>query len=721
MRDLPGATEHTPAGQTLFAEGSEGDSVFIIEHGEFEVLQGASDDEVLIGTLRDGDIIGEITAVLGGRRTATVRAVTDASIRRVSAPEFRDWLDSDPARNEAVRTAARTRMDHTRLAGVLSQLIGTGHPEVIAEANRHVEWVWVEAGNTLFEQGDESDAAYILMAGQMRVTATAPSPSGQQETVLDARVGRGDLLGELGIIDDAPRSATATAIRDCSLGRLSKQSFEQLTAMYPALMLQVARSVLQRTTAPGRSVPHAGAVALAMLSPNAPESFATVVAEEVARFGSAQLVNPKLVERFLNRNGAANAVPGSALGERLADLLHEIDVAHRWTILESDPTPTVWTRRALRTADRVVLVVSARPDADERRRLAEFKAILEHIGDVDLWLAQLNPAGSSRPSRAADLVALSGASRVIQVIAGDKRSTRRLARLLSGNGLGLALGGGGARSLAQLGVIRAMTELDITVDAVAGTSMGSIVGGFLALVDDYAELNRFATREFPEDVKLFDKTLPFTSIFSGRAIADKLELVYGTTTQIEDLTIPFSCLSTNLTSPGLVTHRTGSLITAMRASMALPGVFPPVVLDGSLLVDGGVLQNLPVDPLLSDPAISTTIAVDVAPTGGPSPGDDYGLSLSGVDIARSKLSRGAAPSYPALIQVVMNSMLVGSAQARREAVDGDDIDLYLSLNLQGVKLLDMGMMQTASERGYDESLPHLTQWLLENPLRATAS
>lgn len=719
MRDLPGTSEQTLAGQTLFAEGSLGDSVFIIEKGEFEVVQGNDDRSVVIGTLSDGDIIGEITAVLGGRRTATVRAVSDASIRRVGADEFRQWLDDDPARNEAVRAAARSRMDYTRLAAVLGDLIGTDHPEVIAEANQHVEWVWVQAGDTLFEQGDPSDAAYILMAGQMRVTATAPSQTGSPETVLDTRIGRGDLLGELGIIDDAPRSATASAIRDCSLGRLSKESFEKLTARYPALMLQVARSVLQRTTAPGSTVPHAGAIALAMLSRDAPPDFAATIADEVARFGSAQLVNPELVDRFLNRAGAANAVPGSALGERLADLLHEIDVAHRWTVLESDPTPTVWTRRSLRTADRVVLVVSARPDPDERRRLAEFKAILEHIGDIDLWLAQLNPAGTSRPSRAADLVALSGASRVIQLVAGDERPTRRLARLLSGNGLGLALGGGGARSLAQIGVLRAISELGITIDAVAGTSMGSIVGGFMALVDDYDELNTFAVREFPQDVKLFDKTLPFTSIFSGRAIADKLELVYGTTTQIEDLTIPFSCLSTNLTSAGLVTHRSGSLITAIRASMALPGVFPPVVLDGNLLVDGGVLQNLPVDPLLTDPAISTTIAVDVAPPGGPAAGENYGLSLSGVDIARSKLGRGPAPSYPALLQVVMNSMLVGSAQARREAVAGDDIDLYLSLNLQGVKLLDLGMMQTASDRGYDESLPQLTDWLAENPLRSS--
>lgn len=720
VSDQPGMPEPAAAGETLFAEGSSGDSVFIVEQGEFDVVQGPVDNEVFIGKLSDGDVVGEITSLLGGRRTATVRAAVDSTVRRMSPDEFRTWLDEEPTRRDTVRSAARARMDHTRLAIVLSRLIGAGRPEVVHEVNQHVEWVWIEAGDNLFAQGDESDAAYILMAGQMRVTATASSANGATESVLDVRVGRGELIGELGIIDEAPRSATATAIRDCSLARLSKPAFEQLTSLYPALMLQVARSVLQRTTSRSRSLPHAGAIALGVLSPAATTDFAVTVADEIARFGSTQLVNPALVDRFLNQTGAANAAPGSATGEQLADFLHEVDVAHRWTVLQSDPSPTSWTRRALRTADRVVLVVSARPDQDERRRLAEFRAILDQTGDVDLWLAQLNPSSTTRPSRAADLLALSGASRVIQLIDQDEQSTRRFARLISGNGLGLALGGGGARSLAQVGVFKAMHEVGMSIDAIAGTSMGSIMGGFMALVNDYDTVARFAREWFPPDVKLLDKTLPFTSIFSARTIAATLESVYGGTTRIEDLTIPFACLSTNLTSAGLMTHRQGSLITAMRASLALPGVFPPVILNGDLLVDGGVLQNLPVEPLMDDPAISSIIAVDVAPPGGPKGGDDYGLSLSGVDVARSRLGRGPSPTYPALTSVVMNSMLVGSARSRHEAVASDAIDLYLSLNLKGVKLFDLGKLNAASERGYSESLAPLTEWVEANPLRRLA-
>jgi len=718
VRDLPGISERALAGQTLFVEGSHDDCVFIIEEGEFEVLHGPPADEVLLGTLSDGDVVGEITAVLGGRRTATVRARSDATVRRVQADDFRRWLDDDPARGEAIRSAARARMDSTRVATVLADLIGHAHPDLAAEVSSHLEWVFIEAGDTLFSQGDGSDAAYILMAGQMRITATAELPDGTTERVLDARVGRGELLGELGIIDHSPRSATATALRDCSLGRLSKASFEQLTSRHPSLMLQVARSVLQRSATVHRPAPHAGSVALAMLSPAADDAFAAVVADEIARFGSSQLVTSPLLDRFLHRHGAANAEPGSALSEQLADLLHEIDVAHRWTLLQSDPDPTVWTRRALRTADRVVLVVSARPNADERRRIDTFTAILREIGDVDLWVAQLNPATTTRPSKATSLLALTGASRIIQVRAGDERTTRRLARLISGNGLGLALGGGGARSLAQVGVLKALHEFDITIDAIAGTSMGSIVGGFMALVDDFETFESIALKEFPADVKLLDKTLPFTSIFSGRTIADRLAKVYGASTQIEDLTIPFACLSTNLTTAGLTTHRRGSLITAIRASMALPGAFPPVVVDGELLVDGGVMQNLPVDPLISDPAVSSIMAVDVAPPGGPKGGEGYGLSLSGIDIAKSRLSRGESPHYPALTHVVMHSMLVGSAQARREAIDSTDLDLYLNLNLSGVKLFDLGTLRHASRRGYDEARPLLADWLQANPDRA---
>ena len=132
--------------------------------------------------------------------------------------------------------------------------------------------------------------------------------------------------------------------------------------------------------------------------------------------------------------------------------------------------------------------------------------------------------------------------------------------------------------------------------------------------------------------------------------------------------------------------------------------------EGDLLVDGGVLENLPARPLRQDPGISTVIAIDVAPPDGPRAKADFGLSLSGFDILKRRARRERFAN-PALATTVIASMLVGSSQARINALNNDDIDLYVSLNLSGVKLLDFDALKPAIERGYEDAKPQFEAWL----------
>ena len=184
-----------------------------------------------------------------------------------------------------------------------------------------------------------------------------------------------------------------------------------------------------------------------------------------------------------------------------------------------------------------------------------------------------------------------------------------------------------------------------------------------------------------------------------------LDDTYGDV-DIRDLAVPFTCLSTNLTKAQVRTHREGRLTTALRASVSLPGVFPPVVEDGDFLVDGGVLQNLPVEPLYDDPAVDRIIGVDVSPPVGPSAGYDYGLSLGGPSALRRQYGRQHR-RHPKLGNTVMSSMLLGSSQARNAAIDHDMLDLYLTLDLRGVKLLDFSDLDAVAERGYQATVEAL--------------
>ncbi len=693
------------AGDILFEIGDEGETVCIVVEGTFDVITPtASGNELIIGQLGQDDVVGEITAVIGGQRSATVRATSPARVLEFDSAGFEGWLEQHPVRADQIAADARRRMDRTRVASVVAELVGPGNPELVAQMTEAVDWVTIEAGRALFEQGDVADAAYILVGGQMRVIAR----DDEDQVTLDTRIGRGDLIGEMGVIEQAPRMATAQAIRDCTLARIPKTSFEQLTAAHPALMLPLVRKVIARVGDRGRRKAHAGNIAVIVTSPRAGDDIVDIMADEIARFGPSLHLDTERVARFLNRRDIAYAARGTAADARLIEFLHEVDVAHRWVLLECDAPDSDWTRRALRSADRVLVVASASPDAAERAAIATVRSTVEATGDYELWVAQVNPDTDANPSGSSALRTLAGGQRILHLKERQERSTRRVARLVSGNGTGIAFSGGGARSYGQIGALKALREVGIDPDAVAGTSMGSVIAAFTALVDDIDRAVAHADREFT-GIKLLDYTLPLTSIFEAKRMTERMENVFGGL-EVEDTMIPFLCLSTNLTKATLVEHRRGDLVHALRASVSLPGVFPPVPHDGDLLVDGGVLENLPARPLREDPGISTVIAIDVAPPDGPRAKAEFGHSLSGFEILKQRARRQRFP-HPPIATTVIASMLVGSSQARINALHNDDIDLYVSLNLSGVKLLDFDALQPAIERGYEDAVPQLRAWL----------
>jgi len=157
-------------------------------------------------------------------------------------------------------------------------------------------------------------------------------------------------------------------------------------------------------------------------------------------------------------------------------------------------------------------------------------------------------------------------------------------------------------------------------------------------------------------------------------------------------------------------HRRGDLPTAIRASIAIPGVLPPVPSGGDLLVDGGVLNNVPADIMRDDPSIGTVIAVDVAPSNGPTAGEDYGMYLSGWQVVRRLVGRRPA-AYPGVGQVLVRTMITASERQRRAFQEDGSVDLYLDLDIAGVGLLEFGRMKMVAEMGYTASRPLIEEWL----------
>src|ERR1700678_43195 len=174
----------------------------------------------------------------------------------------------------------------------------------------------------------------------------------------------------------------------------------------------------------------------------------------------------------------------------------------------------------------------------------------------------------------------------------------RVARLLTRRGVGLVLSGGGARGSAHLGVIRALREARVPIDFVGGASIGAIMAAGVAMGGSDEEMRLRYRRCFVDTNPVNDYTFPFVALTRGRKVSRLLAREYGDVC-IEDLRLPYFCVSANLTTGRVLEHREGRLADALRASVAIPGIMPPVFHDEGVLVDGAAINNLPVDIMRS--------------------------------------------------------------------------------------------------------------------------
>jgi predicted acylesterase/phospholipase RssA len=409
--------------------------------------------------------------------------------------------------------------------------------------------------------------------------------------------------------------------------------------------------------------------------------------------------------------GAADGDAGRAEEEAADRLVAEQQAGHGCVLLECDRTDTPWTRRAIRRADRLVVVVDAAPDEAQHRRAAERLALAPVA--CETWLVVRQPPGTTWPRGTEALARRHPTDDVLHLRSGRAGDLSRLARLASGHGVGLVLSGGGGRGNGHLGVYRALCESGVPVDRIAGASMGASIGIGLAFMEDPAE----ATAAFAHDYgRLIDYTLPLTSLLSGRRITESAGARLDGR-QWADLLRPTRVTATNLTRAESVVLRDGDLLTALRASVAIPGLLPPVPHGTDLLVDGGVLDNFPVGAMRAERSVGTVIGVDVTPPLGPRARVDYGLSVSGWQALRRRLRGGRSP-YPGVSQVLMASLLVAAQRDRNRHVLDGTCDLLLQPELKGIGLMHFDRVHEAAELAYATTRDAVARWAAESGLGA---
>jgi EmrB/QacA subfamily drug resistance transporter len=562
-----------------------------------------------------------------------------------------------PGPESAATFLARTPL----FAAVEPELVG----QVAAKSRTHR----LAAGKWLFREHDTGDEMYVVRAGRLEVV-----DEGAGTVIREYR--RGDALGELALLTDSPRSASARAVRDSEVIAVDKDDFAELLGSSPALSSALNRSLSRRLQDTRASAPTArprpGTVALIALDDRIPLRWLAILLAGALRAYLSVAVLDDADAPLAVAPGEAAAVYGPIL-DRAEAACDQVLLTSGYAL--NDP----WTRFCLQQADRILVLTSGGPVPPAIGQYPELQACDlvaygARPGALAGWAAALDPAGS-HVIREAEL----------------DSDIARMARRLSGTSVGIVLSGGGARAFSHIGVLEELTAAGVTIDRVAGVSMGAMVGALFAMGHDADEMDAICFEEWVQRRPLRDFTIPRHSLIRGERFQSMLHRTFGARL-IEELPRGFMCGSTELRSGRLEVARYGPLWEAVGFSINLPVIAPPQVRGRKIFIDGSLVDNLPVKAM-AGMAEGPIIAVDVkAVPGRPANGP------AGAHARPSRPSRvpGTAGS-PRLAETLTRLLLLGSENTSLAA--RQHADLVISPRAEGVGLLEFGQLDAAREAG----------------------
>ncbi len=536
--------------------------------------------------------------------------------------------------------------------------------------------VELRRGEWLFREGEEPDGVYVVRVGHVEVL--------KEDTGSPSRINsltRGAVLGELALLSGTPRSASVRALRDSELLAIEREGFQALLGSSPQLALGLTRVLSGQLQASRGAPPERRArpvtIALRALSPGLP---LLEVADELSwtmcHWGRVAVL-------YASQEDRGNGEARSDAVARFAPLVERCEEEHEQVLLLCGGGDA-WEEFCLARADRVVAVVDAEGDAaaaadrdpEGSRRLAGADllglGVRAGTGALSAWVDLLDPPA-------------------VHAIAAETRAqdVARTGRRLTGRAVGVVLAGGGARAFAHLGALEVLLDAGLRVDRVGGVSMGSFIGAMLAAGREVPAIDACCYEEWVRRSPINDYTVPRHALIRGRKAEAMLERVFGHA-RVEELPLPYYCASVNLRGATLEIESRGPLMEAVGASMSLPLIAPPMRREERFLIDGSLLDNLPLEPM-SQSGEGPVLAIDIK-GGEARPRHRPAASADGSPPHPPR--RRPPPKLPeTMARIALLSSANTDEAARRHA------DLTLSIRVEGVGLLEFHQIDAAREAG----------------------
>jgi NTE family protein len=564
--------------------------------------------------------------------------------------------------------------------------------------DRHTRSESRRRGDILIREGEAADCVYVVLEGTLEVSIARPDGTQELVDILEP----GTCIGDMALLLGTPRTATVRALRDARLLCLAAEGFQSIVGHSPEVSSRLARLLgkrLERTThrrgrmRPVRSVAIVG---------NLNDSVCLAFCQDFSRALDAASERVRFVgEQDFLADGTAVLSSDSS-----STWFNAQEKAHQYVFYACHIEIDRWTELCLRRAD-LVLVVGNGNSSPPLKLVAQLSSLVEGTEPRPrlelVLLHQTEPpfGGTHRWLKNAKFAAWH------HLRTGRLPDHERFVRRLLGRGIGVVLSGGGARGFAHLGVLKAICEASLPIDFIAGTSMGAIIAAQYAVGYDLASMIEVNRAAYVGRQSLSDLAIPYVALRDGSATNRTLRNMFGAL-RIEDLMIPYFCVSASLNRAETVVHDRGRLWLWARASCSVPGLLPPVRYRGDLLVDGGLLDNLPVTAMRLRChghiiASDVSVAVDFQDSFRPA-GEAAGRAR------RMRFGRKLRPpiGMPGIGHILMRTVSLGSVRDARVAAD--PADLYLHPPLDRFGMSDFGKLDELVAIGAEHARVRLAAW-----------
>jgi len=700
-------TRDLGVGEVLFSAGRESDDLYLIIDGEIglHLPYNDSSNTFHLQTRTKGDTAGDFAALNGGEHLVNAIALKKTRVATFPRVAFERLAGIDPKILAHVYDVAANLSRSVTLARAFLELFGVIEADTMNELLQVTTVHHYNSGEVLFEEGNEANGLYVVLSGRMIVETTDIDGRTQRMAVVKAP----ETVGELALLADTRRSATVIVARESTVARLDKAAFNTLIAPRADMLMSLSRLVVRRHVANVRHEAHYSNdqnFVLIPLDNGVPlRRFVHQLKIEMRKLGSTLTLDANGFDTLYGRANAAQTDFDNVFNPAVAEWLDDKENRFDQVVYVADKEWNPWTRRCVNRADRVLFLTSAGIENDDSIRdiesqLSDMFAASRHRPNVDLILLHtpetVSPKNTARWLRSRRLDAFH------HVRLDDEKHFARLARRMAGQARGIVLSGGGARGYAHLGVQRLIEEQDMDIDYIGGSSMGGLLGASMAMGRNYADIEALSAT-FASKKALFDYTLPIVALMKSMKLSNFCREVYGDI-HIEDLWVPFFCVSSNLADGREVLHDRGLLWKVVRSTISIPGVFTPVpTANGDLLIDGAVLNTFPVDIMVERlGGKGKIIGVNVSHIPDQFCYYDFDTSLSGWSVLLSRLNPFSPRiRVPRIAETLLRSTDIKGIERMNETKAM--LDILIEPNVRSISLLDFKQYKKISEMGYEEA------------------